>query len=91
VQLKANYLMKEKKLPSKKILLKRQLKVYPSVAPLLIAGWGYNEPTDFTVTVPQLTQKGELLADFYELSFKLNENYSLLVKKDKLHRQISLF
>ena len=64
---------REKKLPSKKILLKRQLKVYPSVDPLLIVGWGNRESTDFKVTVPQLSQKGEFLSNFYELSFKLNQ------------------
>lgn len=64
---------REKKLPSKKILLKRQLNVYPSVEPLLIPSWGNNLLTNFKLTVPQLSQKGEFLSNYYELSFKLNQ------------------
>lgn len=64
---------REKKLPSKKILLKRQLDVYPTVEPLLIDNWGNNTPADFKLTIPQLSQKGEFLSNYYELSFKLNK------------------
>lgn len=63
---------REKKLPSKKILIKRQLAVYPSIEPLLIAGWGTNLPMDFKLIVPQLSQKGEFLSNYYTVSFKLN-------------------
>ncbi|MFK7984147.1 MAG: DUF4056 domain-containing protein [Saprospiraceae bacterium] len=64
---------REKKLPSKKILLKRQLNVYPAVAPLLIDESSDNASANFRLTVPQLTKKGEFLSSYYELSFKLNK------------------
>ena len=64
---------REKKLPSKKILLKRQLAVYPSVTPLLIDGFGKAMASDFKLLIPQLTEKGAFLSSFYELSFKLNQ------------------
>ncbi len=63
---------REKKLPSRKILKKRQLNVYPSIEPLLIDSWGGAAPANNKLTVPQLSQKGELLSNYYELSFKLN-------------------
>lgn len=64
---------REKKLPSKNILLKRQFKVYPEVKPLLISGYGEAIPSDFKLEIPQLTDKGQFLSNYYELSFKLNQ------------------
>lgn len=64
---------REKKLPSKKILLKRQMEVYPTVKPLLIKSYPTDLTKDFTLKIPQLTEKGAFLSNYYQLSFKLNQ------------------
>ncbi len=60
---------RDKKLPSRKVLLQRQLTVYPVVKPLLISE---NERKSIALEVPNLSAKGNLLAEFYTLKFKLN-------------------
>ncbi len=64
---------RERKLPSKHILLKRQFDVYPTVAPLLIEGYSEGNPIDFKLAIPQLTETGHFLSNYYALSFKLNQ------------------
>ncbi len=63
-----------KRLPSRKVLIERQLKAYPCSLPWLVPGWGYKiEP--YELEVPERTKKGELLTDFYELNFLLNHKF----------------
>ena len=61
---------RDKKLPSRKVLLHRQLTVYPVVTPLLIS------PSDdgfvTALEVPNQMSNGHPLSDFYTLNFKLN-------------------
>lgn len=62
---------RDKKLPSRKILLRRQTTVYPIVHPLLI-----DKATDadylYSLKVPAKNLAGEALTNFYALNFKLN-------------------
>lgn len=62
-----------KKLPSKKVLLERELTVYPTVAPFLVEGWSANNANEYALTVPKTTNTNEALSEFYQLSFKLNQ------------------
>ncbi len=62
-------------LPSKRLLLKRQLKVYPEVSPLLLPEDEKQQDTRFDLTVPSHTQDGESLNYFYQFSLKLNHKF----------------
>jgi hypothetical protein len=61
---------RDKKLPSRKVLLQRQLTVYPVVSPLLI----FEADSGFAVhlEVPDQVTNGQSISDFYTLNFKLN-------------------
>ncbi|WP_026464166.1 DUF4056 domain-containing protein [Adhaeribacter aquaticus] len=59
---------RDKRLPSGKILLERQIEVYPSLQPLLLPGTSNGSlATNFTLNVPEQTQSGEPLIDLYSL------------------------
>lgn len=62
-----------KKLPSKKVLLERELEVYPTVQPYLVAGWSTHNSSDFAISVPKTTATNDILTNYYQLSFKLNQ------------------
>ena len=63
---------RDKKLPSKKILLQRQLTVYPVVVPWLIEKPKDDKNAIHILKVPDLTSDGALLTELYSLRFKLN-------------------
>jgi hypothetical protein len=64
-----------KRLPSSKILLQRQVRVYPCLKPWLVPGWSSNNTEPFELKVPEYTSSGELLTTLYKLEFKLNYNF----------------
>jgi hypothetical protein len=66
---------REKRLPSGKILLQRQLNVYPCLSPWLVPGWANPNNTPLELFVPQLAENGQLLNNYYELEFKLNHKF----------------
>lgn len=66
---------REKRLPSGKVLLQRQLKVYPCLSPWLVPGWASPNQQPFELTVPEITSTGEPFNNFYELEFKLNHKF----------------
>lgn len=66
---------RDKKLPSSKVLLQRQLQVYPCLKPWLVPGWSSENQTSSELTVPELTSNGQTLSEFYQLEFKLNYKF----------------
>lgn len=80
---------REKNLPSRKILLERQLGVYSCLEPWLVPGWADNS-TSYDLVVPDLIADGRSLDTFYELDFKLN--YKFPVKEifaSKIGRRVT--
>ena len=61
---------RDKKLPSRKVLLHRELTVYPAVAPLLISDKDVDSA--IALEVPSYLSKGQPTSDYYTLNFKLN-------------------
>ena len=66
---------RDKKLPSSKVLLQRQLQVYPCLKPWLVPGWSSENQTTFELTVPEMASDGQTLSQFYQLEFKLNYKF----------------
>lgn len=62
---------RNKSLPSRKILLYRQLDIYPEVSPLLVPGWESSSSVP-PLGVPLYTTDGSSLSQYYHLEFKLN-------------------
>ncbi len=70
---------REKHLPSRKILIERQLVVYSCLEPWRVPGWADSKVKSYNLFVPERTSDGRSLDDFYELDFKLN--YKFPVRK----------
>jgi hypothetical protein len=66
---------REKRLPSGKVLLQRQLNVYPCLSPWLVPGWAESDEEPLELSVPEYTEKGSLLNTYYTLNFKLNYKF----------------
>lgn len=66
---------REKKLPSSKVLLQRQVQVYPCLKPWLVPGWTSHNPESSELHVPEFASGGETLNSFYQLEFKLNYKF----------------
>lgn len=66
---------RDKKLPSSKVLLQRQLQVYPCLKPWLVPGWSSENQTPSELTVPEMASDGQNLNQFYQLEFKLNYKF----------------
>jgi hypothetical protein len=66
---------REKKLPSAKVLIERQIQVYPCLKPWLVPGMRSANQTPSELTVPQLASNGQSLNSFYELEFRLNYKF----------------
>lgn len=84
---------REKKLPSAKILLERQLNVYSDLKPMLVPGMAEADVTALILSVPETTRSGQPLSDLYELVIRPNykfpmkeifptENRSFITQKD---------
>jgi hypothetical protein len=68
---------REKKLPSGKVLLERQLDVYSLMKPLLVPGMAYAGVVAHTLTVPETTRQGLPLSDLYELVIRPNYKFPM--------------
>lgn len=66
---------REKKLPSGKVLLQRQLQVYNCLRPWLVPGWMDANQEKSELKVPEYSSNGQLLTEFYELDFRLNYKF----------------
>ncbi|MGV3504945.1 MAG: DUF4056 domain-containing protein [Adhaeribacter sp.] len=84
---------REKKLPSGKILLERQLDVYSEVKPMLVPGMAEAGQRGAVLQVPEMTRAGAALSNLYELIIRPNykfpmktlfpgENRVLITQKD---------
>lgn len=62
----------DKALPSRKVLLQRQVRLYPELTPWLVPGWPARQPASAQLNVPQYSHSGHPLTDWYELEIKLN-------------------
>lgn len=65
----------EKKLPSSKVLLQRQLQIYPCLQPWLVPGWPSLNLESTELEVPEYASSGEALNSFYQLEFRLNYKF----------------
>jgi len=68
---------RNKHLPSRKIMMERQMGVYNCVEPMRIPGPANNLLPSYDLQVPDLTSNGRSLYNFYELDFKLNYKFPL--------------
>ena len=68
---------RDKKLPSPKIMLQRQLDVYSQVRPLLIPDPEAEYTTDYELSVPEATLSGLPLTELYQLLIKPNYKFPL--------------
>lgn len=66
---------RDKKLPSGKVLLQRDLKVYSCLQPWLVPGWAKPDEPHTELTVPEFTSDGQNLNTFYQLEFRLNYKF----------------
>lgn len=84
---------REKKLPSGKILLERQLDVYAHMKPMLVPGMSDPGSAGVVLQVPETTRAGQPLSTLYELIIRPNykfpmktifpgENRVLITQKD---------
>jgi hypothetical protein len=81
---------REKRLPSGKILLQRQLNVYSCLSPWLVPGWAKTNDVAFELKVPENTMNGNLLNNYYTLEFKLNRKFPFKkIFPDRKDRQIT--
>jgi len=66
---------RQKRLPSGKVLLQRQLNVYPCLRPWLVPGWSNPGEESRELQVPEYASTGKNLTDYYQLEFKLNHKF----------------
>jgi hypothetical protein len=66
---------RDKKLPSGKVLLQRDLKVYSCLQPWLVPGWAKPDEPHTELKVPEFTSDGQNLNTFYQLEFRLNHKF----------------
>jgi hypothetical protein len=79
---------RDKRLPSAKILIKRQVQVYPCLQPWLVPGWESLNKEVAELKVPDNASTGETLNSLYKLEYKLNYNFPVKKlfpdRKDKI-------
>jgi hypothetical protein len=68
---------REKKLPSGKILLERQVDVYSALKPMLVPGMAAPGVTARTLSLGESTRSGQLLSDLYELLIRPNYKFPM--------------
>jgi len=81
---------REKRLPSGKVLLQRQLDVYQCLQPWLVPGWAGQDQKNADLEVPEFTSNGVALDKYYELEFTLNHKFPFRkVFPDRKNRTIT--
>lgn len=66
---------RERKLPSAKVLIERQIQVYPCLKPWLVPGMKSANPNPVELNVPLQASNGQLLNSYYQLEFRLNYKF----------------
>ena len=81
---------REKRLPSGKVLLQRQLDVYPCLQPWLVPGWAGQNQQKADLEVTEFTSNGVSLDKYYQLEFTLNYKFPFRkVFHDRKNRTIT--
>jgi hypothetical protein len=62
----------DKRFPSSKVLLQRQVQVYPCLQPWLVPGWASLSQDPMELKVPDYASTGDTLNSLYLLEFRLN-------------------
>ncbi|MBK8506631.1 MAG: DUF4056 domain-containing protein [Saprospiraceae bacterium] len=63
------------KLPTRKVLIERDLQVYPEVTPWLVPNWEGGIYPSVSLRVPARLSSGQLLSAFYKLGIKVNHKF----------------
>lgn len=63
---------RKRHLPNNKVMIQRQLGVYPVISPMLVPGLESKTGTPFKISVPEMTQDGIALSEFYTLTIIKN-------------------
>lgn len=66
---------RNKKLPSSKVLIQRELQVYSCLRPWLVPGWLGKNQMAHELKIQELTSGGQALNLLYKLEFKLNYKF----------------
>ncbi|HAH25098.1 MAG TPA: hypothetical protein DCL77_15300 [Prolixibacteraceae bacterium] len=66
---------RDKKLPSSKVLIQRQLQVYSCLQPWLVPGWIGKNQQPYELKAQDFTSDGQALNTFYQLDFRLNYKF----------------
>jgi hypothetical protein len=66
---------RDKKLPSSKVLIQRQLHVYSCLQPWLVPGWIGKNQQPYELKIQDFTIDGQALNAFYQLDFRLNYKF----------------
>jgi hypothetical protein len=73
---------REARLPSNKITLKRLIKVYPDITPMLVPGWTKDNTPAVKLTVPYKTIEGQNLTELYQLKISLSHKFPKHIKRE---------
>lgn len=73
-QVENEWWTRDKKLPSRKILMVRDISTYTGASPRLVPGWCESDDP-VAVDLPLETEENQPLTDFYELDFKMNGKF----------------
>ena len=63
---------RKKPLPNNKMMMYRNVGVYPTVSPMIAPGWESQSNTPVLLAVPESTHDGIPLSEYYTLIFELN-------------------
>jgi len=66
---------RDKKLPSSKVLIQRQLQVYSCLQPWLVPGWIGRDQQPYELKIHDVTSHGQALNAYYQLGFRLNYKF----------------
>jgi hypothetical protein len=81
---------RSKHLPSRNILIKRQLNVYSCLEPWLVPGWTDKPVVSYDLKVPEMASNGKLLSSFYELDLTLNYKFPVKdIFSSKIGRKVT--
>ncbi|MEI7421743.1 MAG: DUF4056 domain-containing protein [Prolixibacteraceae bacterium] len=81
---------RKKHLPNNKVMIQRQLGVYTALSPMLVPGWESKTGTPLKMEVPEMTNDGIPLSEFYTLI--INKNNKIPVKRifpDRQNRTVT--
>jgi len=81
---------RKRHLPNNKVMIQRQLAVYPALLPMLVPGWESKTGTPLKIEVPETTHDGIPLSEYYTLI--IDKNNKIPVKRifpDRQNRTVT--